>query len=131
MNQPLRDSQSGRILGLLESAHRCGHPYECEDPSCGRVPLPSILNLRISQYSARIHDLRHRFGFVIENGAEEGDSSHTWFRLEGRRLPTQDTLEDKSIQHALHAELEKPVSSHPNVNGFLFDLGGGAHRDLG
>jgi len=69
MNRPKRDSQAGRILRLLESANG------------GKVSLLDILNLRISQYSARIHDLRHKFGFRIDNGREPGRPDHRWFRL--------------------------------------------------
>lgn len=87
--RPKPDSQAGRILGLLESAH-------------GRkVLLPEILNLRISQYSARIHELRHRFGFEIENGSEPGHPDHTWFRL----LPKSDAGKGAGALFS-HEELE-------------------------
>lgn len=78
MNRPTPTSQAGRILALLEAAHG------------GKVTLLEILALRISQYSARIHDLRHRFGFRIENGSEPGRPDHTWFRLENtsQKLPS-------------------------------------------
>jgi hypothetical protein len=68
-NRPKPGSQAGRILKLLE------------DAKGGKVPLPAILALKVSQYNARIHDLRHRFGFRIENGAEPGRPDHTFFRL--------------------------------------------------
>lgn len=70
MKRPKPNSQAGRILHLLESANG------------GKVSLLDILNLRISQYSARIHDLRHKFGFRIVNGCDPGNPAHTWFRLE-------------------------------------------------
>jgi Helix-turn-helix domain len=69
VNRPRPDSQSGRILQLLESANG------------GKVSLLAILNLRISQYSARIHDLRHKYGFRIENGSELGHPERACFRL--------------------------------------------------
>jgi len=69
MNRPRDDSQCGRILRLLEDAHG------------GKVSLLSILTLKIAQYSARIWQLRHEYGFRIENGCEEGRPDHTWFRL--------------------------------------------------
>jgi hypothetical protein len=93
MKRPPDGSQAGRILRLLESG--------------GKVPLLSILSLQISQYSARIHDLRHRYGFTIENGSEPGRPDHTWFRLTGR-----ETREEKAIHGALRSELEaiKPAA---------------------
>lgn len=49
------------------------------------VSLPDILNLRISQYSARIHELRklgNKSGWRIENKTErKGGQTHSWFRL--------------------------------------------------
>jgi hypothetical protein len=67
VRRPKPSSQEGRILALLES-------YQGR-----RVPLPAILDLRprISQYSRAIHTLRHKYGFRIENGCEEGRSDHT------------------------------------------------------
>lgn len=45
------------------------------------VPLPRILDLRISQYSARIRELRLA-GFNIENKTENvGKERRSWFRL--------------------------------------------------
>ena len=99
MNRPKPDSQAGRLLALLES--RVG---QC-------VSLPEILALRIAQYSARIHDLRHRYGFHIETGCEHGRPDHSWFRLVGRRLPAPDQLEDRAVQAALRSELETGKSA--------------------
>ena|ERR1051326_1007554 len=69
MTRPKPDSQAGRILALLESRNGA------------RVYLPEILALRIAQYSARIHDLRHKHGCCIQNGNDPGRPDHTWFRL--------------------------------------------------
>jgi hypothetical protein len=69
MNRPKSESQAGRLLRLLESAKG------------QRVSLVDILSLRISQYGARIHDLRHKHGFRIESGSMPGRHDHTWFRL--------------------------------------------------
>ncbi len=69
MTRPRPESQAGRILHLLESAHG------------GKVSLLEVLSLRISQYNSRIHDLRHKYGFPIESGSEPGRPDHTWFRL--------------------------------------------------
>jgi hypothetical protein len=69
VKRPKPTSQAGRILRLLE------------DAKGGKVSLPEILALRVSQYTARIHDLRHRYGFSIVNGSEPGRPDHTWFRL--------------------------------------------------
>ena len=46
------------------------------------VPLPAILKLQISQYSARIHEARHKLGLNIENRTEVVDGKkYSWFRL--------------------------------------------------
>ena len=46
------------------------------------MPLPEILSLGISQYSARIHEARHRWGLDIENRVETvKGKKHSWFRL--------------------------------------------------
>lgn len=76
MTRPKPDSQAGRLLALLESKFG-QHVY-----------LPEILALRIAQYSARIHDLRHKYGFRIENGSDPGHPERTWFRLV-QPTPTQ------------------------------------------
>ena len=65
-----RPSQTARIVNLLRSR------------SPQWVSLPEILNLRISQYSARIHQARHQWGLPIENRTEiVGGEKHSWFRL--------------------------------------------------
>jgi hypothetical protein len=47
------------------------------------VPLWKILELRISQYNARIHSLRHDLGFRIDNKRERDSEGqvHSWYRL--------------------------------------------------
>jgi hypothetical protein len=109
---PKADSQCGRIISLFLSAHACADPLHCEDDRCGKVPLPRVLALRVSQYSSRVWDLRNRFGFLIQNGHEQDDASRTWFRLSGRHLPTPDVLEDKHIQAAMRTELETGKPSY-------------------
>src|SRR5690242_6001327 len=65
-----RPCQTARIVDLLRS--RSPH----------WVSLPEILELRISQYSARIHQARHKWGLPIENRTEiVGGKKHSWFRL--------------------------------------------------
>ena len=65
-----RASQTTRIVELLRS--RSPH----------WVSLPEILELRISQYSARIHQARHKWGLYIENRTKVvGGKKHSWFRL--------------------------------------------------
>jgi hypothetical protein len=91
MNRPASGTQQARILELLESAHGCGHALSCEWAACGRVALPKILALYISQYGARISELRHKWGYKIENGT--GDQpEHTWFRLHGRVVLLESSL---------------------------------------
>jgi hypothetical protein len=63
-------SQTARIVELLRSRHGAW------------VPLPEILDLRIAQFSARIHHARHVLGLRIENRTEMIDGvRHSWFRL--------------------------------------------------
>lgn len=63
-------TQTGRIVEFLRS--RKGQ----------WVPLPEILALRISQYSARIYEARHRWGLNIENRIETVNGQKlSWFRL--------------------------------------------------
>jgi hypothetical protein len=50
-----RPTQARRILNMLVAAYP------------GWVSLPELLNLRISQVSARIWELRHRHGYDILN----------------------------------------------------------------
>src|SRR6185437_12673319 len=65
-----RPSQTARIVDLLRS--RGPH----------WVSLPEILELRISQYSARIHQARHQWGLKIENRTEVvNGKKRSWFRL--------------------------------------------------
>ena len=66
-----RHNQRSRVLRLLLDAN-------------GRwVPLPQILDLQISQYGARIFELRG-LGFAIENKLATDPKTgkrHSWFRL--------------------------------------------------
>jgi len=48
------------------------------------VDLPTILNLRVAQYNARIKQLRDE-GYVIENRVEwRGRVKKSWFRFQGK-----------------------------------------------
>jgi hypothetical protein len=65
-----RPSQTARIVALLRGR------------SPNWVPLPEILNLRISQYNARLYQARHQWGLNIESRVEIVDGEkHSWFRL--------------------------------------------------
>jgi hypothetical protein len=68
---PARKNQRERLLALL-------HCHQGE-----WVPLPAILDLRISQYGTRILELR-RAGHVIESRQLDGQSS---FRLVSSPVP--------------------------------------------
>lgn len=64
-----RITQRDRILSLFQSRQN------------EWVPLPDILDLRISQFGARILELR-RLGYDIRNRTEHrGGQVHSWFRL--------------------------------------------------
>jgi len=68
-----RPTQTERLVTLLRE----------RSPSW--VPLAEILNLRISQYGARVYQARHEWGLNIENRVEivEGEK-HSSFRLVSR-----------------------------------------------
>jgi hypothetical protein len=70
MKTTSRASQRARILALLTSARGAW------------VPLPTILELKISQFGARIFELR-RLGLRIVNRTSNIDGvKHSWYRLE-------------------------------------------------
>lgn len=98
--RPKPSSQAGRILHLLESARGAS------------VSLNDLLALRISQYGARIHELRHKYGFRIENGTEPGRSDHTWFRLITKQPQSPPSVNDNV--GLLFSELAEP---HCNRTG--------------
>jgi hypothetical protein len=65
-----RPTQTDRIVSLLRAR------------SPNWVPLPEILNLRISQYGARLYQARQEWGLNIESRVEIVDGEkHSWFRL--------------------------------------------------
>ena len=65
-----RPTQTARLVALLR------------ERSPRWVPLPEILNLRISQYVARVYQARHEWGLKIESRVEIVDGEkHSWFRL--------------------------------------------------
>jgi len=79
-----RPTQAARIVNLLRS--RAGE----------WVPLPEILDLHISQYSARIFQARHEWGLRIENRVETiNGQKHSWFRL----------IEDAAPRHLPPAQI--------------------------
>ena len=65
-----RPTQTARIVALLQ------------EQSPNWLPLPQILSLRVSQYAARIYQVRHEWGLTIENWVEviEG-KKHSRLRL--------------------------------------------------
>jgi hypothetical protein len=111
--RPHPDCQAGRILCLLESAHGA------------KVPLPKILDLKISQYGARIHTLRHEYGFAGENGHEEGRPGHTWFRLVDGPRTRLEMAATKSI-----ARHDKPQTTGEPEQASLFPDRTERHLDL-
>ena len=72
-----RPTQTERLVTLLR------------DRSPSWVPLAEILNLRISQYGARVYQARHQWGLNIESRVEivEG-TKHSFFRLVSRPQAT-------------------------------------------
>ena len=75
------------------------------------ISLPQILDLRISQYCARIYELRQR-GAIIESKTEQRDGGkHSWFRLVSPIPAVSDPAE------------KNPLVSEPCSSGLLFDPG--------
>jgi Helix-turn-helix domain len=73
-----KKTQRARILSLLVQAKGA------------EVPLSAILDLRISQFGARIYELRKKLGFRIVNRTERVDGqTRSWFRLENYNPTTQ------------------------------------------
>src|ERR1700682_1637352 len=72
-----RPTQTERLVTLLR------------DRSPSWVPLAEILNLRISQYGARVYQARHEWGLNIESRVEivEG-KKHSFSRLVARPKAT-------------------------------------------
>jgi hypothetical protein len=96
-NLESRPSQTARIVSLLRE--RSPH----------WVGPPEILELRISQYSARIHQARHKWGLPIENRTRiVGGKKHSWFRL----------VENPRLLSALQPEYSAAVSP-PSLFGEL------------
>ena len=83
------------------------------------VPLPQILELRISQFGARILELR-RAGFDIENRTEQIDGArHSWYRLVSSPMPAAPVPKPEPAKPA--AEWK----DRPRSTGLpLFDLSG-------
>jgi hypothetical protein len=70
MGHDTRKTQRSSILALLIAAKGLW------------VPLPDILELRISQFGARLYELRHYLHLNIENRTETVDGvRHSWYRL--------------------------------------------------
>ena len=88
----MRKSQRQRLFDLL---------------SCRQwISLPQILDLRISQYSARVHELR-KLGCEIENRTEwKNGELHSFFRLVSAPVA-----------------VASPSTSPEQSEGTLFDLG--------
>jgi len=78
MGHDTRKTQRSRILALLIAAR-------------GEwVGLPDILEVRISQFGARLYELRHHLRLNIENRTESVDGvRYSWYRLKPK---TQENL---------------------------------------
>ncbi len=99
-------TQRARILRLLL------------DAKGSWVPLPAILDLHISQFGARIYELR-RTGFVIENKTERDDSGvvHSWYRLVSSPTPAAPTVKPEPTKPS------PEWNDRPRSTGLpLFDL---------
>ena len=69
-----RATQCDRLLQFLASAHG------------DWIPLPQILELKISQFGARLLELR-RLGYHIVNRTETvNGKKHSWYRLEPKPM---------------------------------------------
>jgi hypothetical protein len=91
---PQRPNQRQKLLKLLR------------ENSGQWVGLPRILDLRISQYSARVHELR-KMGYRIENKTKHCNGQvWSWFRLveEGQAKLFQS---EQRAGHFLEPELSR------------------------
>jgi Helix-turn-helix domain len=93
-----RQTQRARILALLIGAK-------------GEwVGLPQILDLKISQYGARIHELR-ALGFDIRNKTETDSKigvRRSWFRLAGMTAKPEPQKSPQKLE---------PACGKPHVTG--------------
>lgn len=88
-----RQTQRGRILALLLAQRG------------GEVGLPEILSLRISQFGARILELRG-LGFAILNRVEiVNGEKRSWYRLEAGPPPTAPTPPPPVVGGSLFGDL--------------------------
>ena len=71
MKQPKPTSQAWRILCRLESAQG------------GKVSLVQNSSAEDQPVQCTRFELRHKFGFQIENGSGVSNPSHTWFDWSG------------------------------------------------
>jgi hypothetical protein len=94
------------------------------------VPLTEIIPLA-AQYNARLHEIRHKLGFNVENRTQEVDGiRHSWFRLISRisTLP----IEKKNPPTYCRDNQERDVASDTASTHSLFgDLSPERHRDDG
>jgi hypothetical protein len=70
-----RDTQRAQIHALLIEARGA------------EVPLPQILDLKISQFGARILELRREGHKIINRTANIDGQKHSWYRLESELAP--------------------------------------------
>jgi hypothetical protein len=89
-----RSTQRGRLLALLVRARST------------EVSLPEILNLKISQFGARIKELK-AMGFKITNRQESRDGQrHSFYRLEsGPTVPPPAPKSEPPEQSKLFGDL--------------------------
>jgi len=81
----MQKSQRQRVFDLLSSRQW--------------VSLPQILDLRVSQYSARIHELR-KMGCEIENRTEWKDGELcSWFRLKSAPVTLPNASPTAEAEH--------------------------------
>ena len=79
------------------------------------VPLPAILSLRISQFGARIKELRAE-GHIIRNRIEHINGAvHSWYRLESSPDETGESLRanTRKVKHDDPKEQLAPTGTFP------------------
>ena len=101
-----RSTQTARLVALLR------------ERSPQWVPLPEILNLRISQYGARLYQARHEWGLHIESRVEMvGGEKHSFFRLVSQPAAPMCPQERESVTPATAASFPEFGSLVPESYG--------------
>jgi hypothetical protein len=111
-----RDYKSG-VLESSSKTQRAAILRVLTDANGAWIPLPTILELRISQYGARIFELRG-LGHRIENKSEwRAGRRHSWFRLEQGPDSKTPSVTNTSLSHSVPSSFPEFGSLEPERYG--------------